>query len=59
MLNWREVVVVDPEPIVVTAEDPQLPFDAAMLGRGDDLHHGAEHRLCAAGEAGMMANMSS
>jgi hypothetical protein len=44
MLDRREVIVVDAQPVVTRAADPQLTLDAMMAGGGDELSHGAEPR---------------
>jgi hypothetical protein len=57
MLNGREVVVVDPQPVVARAANPQLSLDTTKLGGGDELQHGAGQRLGAVeGSAEIAAN---
>jgi hypothetical protein len=39
MLDRREVVIVDPEPVMTLPANPELPLDAMARGRGDEPLH--------------------
>jgi hypothetical protein len=60
MLNGREVVIVDPQPVVVRPANPQLSLDTTKLSGGDEIQHGAEQRPDAGeGSAEIAANRCS
>ena len=54
MLDRREVIVVDAQPVMARPADPQLTLDPMKPGGGDQFQRGAEQRLGAVkGAAGM------
>jgi hypothetical protein len=44
MLGWREMVVVDPEPVMVRSANPELPLGAMAPRRSDELLHRCKER---------------
>jgi hypothetical protein len=44
MLDRREVIVVDPEPVMTRSANPELPLDATAPRRSDDPLHACKER---------------
>lgn len=44
MLDRREVIVVDPEPVMTRSVNPELPLDAMAPRRSDDPLHACKER---------------
>jgi len=51
MLDRREVVVVNPEPIMTRSANPELPLDATAPDRRDETLHTHKERPCAKPDA--------
>jgi hypothetical protein len=45
-LDRREVIVVNPEPVMTRSVNPELPLDAMARGRSDEPLHVRDERPC-------------